>query len=79
MTLPSGGEEVRLATGMPLYGNVDKNPCYQPLMRMTSNVIDKVGNLWVTNNWKPSLKTDLTDNPSGDGIVIFVGVAKPSA
>lgn len=79
MTLPSRGNEVRLANGMPLYGNVDKNPCYQPLMRMTCNVTDKVGNLWVTNNWKPSAKIDLKENPGGDGIVIFVGVAKPLA
>ena len=77
MTLPSGGHEVRLANGMPLYGNASGMSCYKPLMRMTCNVIDKVGNLWATNNWKPDFPNDVTDNPGGDGVVIFVGVAKP--
>ena len=58
-------------------GNASGMSCYQPLMRMTCNVIDKVGNLWATNNWKPDFPNDVTDNPGGDGVVIFVGVAKP--
>ncbi|MCB9231022.1 MAG: hypothetical protein H6581_05145 [Bacteroidia bacterium] len=76
MTLPTGGNEVTLANGHPLYGD-EGSPCYQPLMRMTSVVIDAAGNLWAINNWKPSALEDLKENPGGDGIVIFVGVATP--
>ncbi len=87
MTLPTAGEEVRLANGQPLYGHqLDKDgnqipPSYQPLMRVTSTSIDRAGNLWCANNWKPSLYVDVfTDgvaNPGGDGVVIFIGVAEP--
>lgn len=93
MTLPTGGEEVMLANGFPLYGVikvveyyfVQGRPtgipimpaCYTPLMRITSSSIDGAGNLWVINNWKPSAANDLLLNPGGDGIVIFVGVAAP--
>ena len=35
------------------------------------------GNVWVTNNWKPSGLNDLIKNPGGDGMVIFVGLAAP--
>ena len=67
MTLPSGGDEVMLANGLPLYGNIGKKqiPCYSPLMRLTSSAIDRAGNLWVCNNWKPSFKGDLKVNPGG--------------
>jgi hypothetical protein len=93
MTLPTGGDQVRLATGFPLYGivttkEIDLNqgneievpiyhPCYSPLMRITSSSVDGAGNLWVNNNWKPSGAIDLLENPGGDGLVIFVGVAEP--
>lgn len=78
MTLPTGGQGVTLRNGFPLYGNAFP-PCYQPLMRMTASRIDRVGNLWALNNWKPSAYNDLKDNPGGDGIVIFVGVASPGS
>lgn len=84
MTLPSGGSEVLMANGQPLYGNQpgpngkDLAPSYQPLMRVTSTGIDRAGNLWACNNWKPSLYDDVKFNPGGDGVVIFVGVAEPS-
>ena len=42
--------------------------------RMTAVPVDMSGNLWATNNWKlvPPL-----NNPGGDSIVIFVGLAGP--
>ena len=49
-------------------------------MRMTSVTIDAAGNVWAVNNWKPRFGTDFEPkhgNPGGDGIVIFVGLAKP--
>ncbi|HVW97977.1 MAG TPA: hypothetical protein VHA56_18545 [Mucilaginibacter sp.] len=89
MTLPTGGDPVRLANGQPLYGfnQLDKNDqlipeSYQPLMRVTATSIDRAGNLWCANNWKPSLYIDAKSpdaNPGGDGVVIFIGVAEPLA
>ncbi|HEX2093339.1 MAG TPA: hypothetical protein VHG28_13110 [Longimicrobiaceae bacterium] len=79
-TLHSGGDEVLLHNGQPLY--TDGTECYSPLMRSTSCVIDRAGNVWVVNNWKPRFGTDFEPaqgNPGGDGIVIFVGLAKPPA
>jgi hypothetical protein len=75
--LPTGGDEIMLANGFPLYGSNGK-PSYEPLMRSTGSRPDKVGNLWVMNNWKPSLVTDLNSNPGGDGVVIFIGLATPT-
>lgn len=78
-TLPTAGAPVRLHNGELLYGK-DSEKCYCPLMRMTNVVIDQAGNVWAVNNWKPSFDTDAspeTGNPGGDGIVIFVGLAKP--
>jgi hypothetical protein len=75
-TVPTAGSQVLLHNGQPLYGP-GKPPSFSPLMRMTSTVIDRAGNLWATNNWKPDFNTDITANPGGDGIVIFVGVAPP--
>lgn len=75
-TLPSGGDQVRLANGKPLYAP-KKQPSYKPLMRATATHIDMAGNVWVTNNWKPSGLDDLIDNPGGDGMVIFVGLGAP--
>lgn len=79
-TLPSAGEQVLLRNGEPLYK--DGTECYTPLMRATSCQIDQAGNVWVVNNWKPRFRTDFEPNhgnPGGDGLVIFVGLAKPPA
>lgn len=75
-TLPTGGKQVLLSNGEPLYGP-NSVPDFHPLMRMTAGHIDKAGNLWVTNNWKPDFAIDLTSNPGGDGMVVFIGLAKP--
>ena len=89
LTVPTGGSEVTLANGLPLYGTQAKpvmpgsrlQPvqihCYQPIMRLTSTNIDGAGNLWCMNNWKPSAIVDVADNPGGDGVVIFLGIAEP--
>ena len=78
-TLPSGGSEVLLANGEPLYGltpvGQKLGPCFIPLMRPTSAQIDMAGNVWVANNWKPNFLNDVAFNPGGDGIVIFIGLA----
>lgn len=74
-TLASAGEQVLLPTGEPLYGP-GQPACYSPLMRQTNCVIDSAGNVWVLNNWKPDFDADMI-NPGGDGVVIFVGMAKP--
>jgi hypothetical protein len=88
-TLPSAGEPVTLHNGDPLYTNktsgcpTGPGPTTIPLMRMTSVVIDQAGNVWAINNWKPDFDVDTSPknkqcgNPGGDGIVIFVGLAKP--
>lgn len=79
-TLPSAGDPVLLHNGEPVYK--DGTECYTPLMRSTSCQIDQAGNVWVVNNWKPRFRTDFPTghgNPGGDGIVIFVGLAKPPA
>jgi hypothetical protein len=79
-TLPTGGSPVLLHNGDPLYGTGSDIECYSPLMRQTNCVIDQAGNVWAINNWKPDFNTDFppnTGNPGGDGIVIFVGLAKP--
>jgi len=75
-TLPSAGAQVLLHNGQPLYGP-DGPPSFAPLQRITAVAIDRAGNLWVTNNWKPDFDIDITKNPGGDGICIFVGLAKP--
>ena len=74
-TLPSAGAEVLLQNGEPLYGSGGP-PSFSPLMRITSVVIDRAGNIWATNNWKPDFTIDLI-NSGGDGMCIFVGLAKP--
>lgn len=79
-TLPTGGDPVLLHNGDPLYGAGSTTESYSPLMRQTNCVIDQAGNVWAINNWKPDFNTDflpITGNPGGDGIVIFVGLAKP--
>lgn len=81
MTVPTGGDEVTLANGHPLYGLQPKGgiriKCYQPIMRLTSTNIDGAGNLWCMNNWKPAAVVDVKENPGGDGVVIFLGIAEP--
>ncbi|MBU3556818.1 hypothetical protein ICN18_04165 [Polynucleobacter sp. Ross1-W9] len=76
-TLPSGGSQVLLSSGQPLYGT-GAPPSYLPLMRLTSVNTDMAGNVWAANNWKPSGLNDILLNPGGDGMVIFVGVAAPT-
>jgi hypothetical protein len=78
-TLPSAGSQVLLHNGEPLYGPGGPKSL-SPLMRQTNCVIDQAGNVWAINNWKPNFDKDVsptTGNPGGDGIVIFVGLAKP--
>lgn len=77
-TLPSAGSQVLLHNGHPLYGR-GRPPSFVPFMRQTNCLIDQAGNVWALNNWKPSFDVDVGQhgNPGGDGIVIFVGVAKP--
>lgn len=89
LTVPTGGAEVMLANGHPLYGTQQipampgtkhepvRLKCYQPIMRLTSTNIDGAGNLWCMNNWKPSALVDVFENPGGDGVVIFLGIAEP--
>lgn len=81
-TVPSAGSEVLLHNGAPLYslGQPPGPPCFIPMMRQTAVVIDRAGNVWSINNWKPDFDID-TDggNPGGDGILIFVGLAAPPA
>jgi len=81
-TVPSAGSEVLLHTGVPLYGygQPPGPPCFIPMMRQTAVVIDQAGNIWSINNWKPDFGIDTVgQNPGGDGIVIFVGLAAPPA
>ena len=75
VTLPTGGDQIILKNGFPLYGSQGK-PSFEPLMRMTGSRIDKVGNLWAVNNWKPAITVDFEGNPGGDGAVIFIGLAE---
>jgi hypothetical protein len=75
-TVSSAGAEVQLANHKPLYGE-DGPKCFNPLMRITNCCIDQAGNIWAINNWKPDFDIDISGNPGGDGIVIFVGLAKP--
>lgn len=77
-TLPSAGSQVLLHDGTPLYGSGGPRS-FTPLMRQTGLSIDRAGNLWTVNNWKPNFNTDVRSNPGGDGIVIFVGLAAPPA
>ena len=78
-TLKTGGDPVTLPDGSLLYDHA-MEPCKCPLMRLTAVQIDAAGNVWACNNWKPRFGTDFPPqhgNPGGDGIVIFVGLAKP--
>ena len=81
-TLHSAGAEVTLHNGQPLYSaGIGPAHSFEPLQRLTSVEIDQAGNVWATNNWKPDVDVDSAPNgnPGGDGIVIFLGIAKPPA
>lgn len=75
LNLPTGGDSVILANGAPLYGS-NTLPSYEPLMRLTGSNIDRMGNIWTANNWKPALINDILHNPGGDGIVVFISMAR---
>jgi hypothetical protein len=75
-TVPSAGSQVLPHDGTPLYGK-NAPPSFAPMMRQTSCRVDAAGNMWTVNNWKPNFDVDLLINPGGDGIIIFVGIAKP--
>ena len=76
-TVPTAGSEVLLHNGEPLYGPQGP-PCFIPMMRQTALGIDQAGNIWSLNNWKPDFDIDtIGQNPGGDGIIIFVGLASP--
>lgn len=78
-TLPSAGAPVLLSDGTPLSETGDGGqPAFTPLMRMVSVVPDRAGNVWASNNWKPNFTSDLIDDPGGDGMVIFIGLAAPT-
>jgi hypothetical protein len=66
---------VLLSDGTPLSQTGFNQPAFTPLMRSVSAVPDRAGNLWVSNNWKPNFITNQLENPGGDGMVIFVGLA----
>ena len=73
----SAGSQVLLHNGEPLYG-ANAPPSFIPMMRQTSVLIDQTGNIWSINNWKPDFDIDTVgQNPGGDGIIIFVGLAPP--
>lgn len=76
-TLPSGGAEVLMHNLQPLYGP-NGPACYIPMMRTTGLRVDAAGNVWTCNNWKPDFDIDTKgQNPGGDGMIIFLGVATP--
>ena len=82
-TLPTGGSPVTLHDTTPLYG-ADGPPCFIPMMRTTGVAVDAAGNVWTCNNWKPDFDIDIGNpatgkpgNPGGDGMLIWVGLAKP--
>lgn len=80
--LPSAGAEVTLHNGLPLYSSgIGPARSFDPLQRLTSVEIDQAGNIWASNNWKPDVDIDsaANGNPGGDGMVIFLGIAKPPA
>ena len=77
-TLLTGGDQVLLATGEPLYGAKSPlTPNYNPIMRQTGINVDCAGNIWTCNNWKPCFFSDNFINPGGDGMVVFIGLASP--
>ncbi len=84
-TVPTGGQQVRMANGDPVYGK-DMPESYLPLQRMTQVRVDQGGNMWCLNNWKPDFTWDATGEVliggvakggGGNSIVIFVGTTPP--
>jgi hypothetical protein len=46
--------------------------------RVQGTVVDDDDNVWTCNNWKPDFDNDTAaGNPGGDGMLIWVGLAKP--
>ncbi len=76
-TLPTGGSQVLLADGTPLNGP-NGPPSFFPLMRLVQAIPDRAGNVWTANNWKPVPFSSLFANPGGDGMVVFIGLARPT-
>lgn len=81
-TLPTAGDPVLLANGEPLYGIGRESKI--PMMRTTGVSVDAAGNVWTVNNWKPDFLFDTGDpskdipgNPGGDGLLLWIGIAKP--
>ena len=60
--MPSAGSEVLLANGNPLYWP-DEPPSFSPMMRQTASQIDRAGNVWTINNWKPDLFRPIPPRP----------------
>lgn len=86
-TVPTAGSQVLLHNGFPLNGE-GARPVFIPYQRQTSLQIDRAGNIWTINNYKPRWATDILGydngeirpadaNPGGDGIIIYVGLAPP--
>jgi hypothetical protein len=75
-TLHTAGDPALLHDGTPLYAG-DGPECFIPMMRTTAVRVDASGNVWTCNNWKPNFNIDIDTNPGGDGMVIFIGLAKP--
>ncbi len=75
-TLPSAGSQVLLHNGEPLNGP-GAEPVFSPLMRLTQVIPDQAGNIWAINNWKRLPYNSDQFNPGGDGVVVFIGLAKP--
>ncbi len=46
------------------------------LRRVTAVQVDPSGNVWATNNWKFT-GTPNRNNPGGEGVVVFIGLAAP--
>lgn len=81
-TLPSAGEPVLMFDGTPLDETGKEpgaQPAFTPFQRPVSVVPDRAGNLWVSNNWKPNFVTNIQgDNPGGNSMIIFIGLAAPT-
>ena len=84
-TVPTGGQQVRMANGNPIYGK-GMPASYLPLQRLTQVRVDQGGNMWCLNNWKPDFTWDATGEVlvggvakggGGNAIVIFVGTTPP--
>lgn len=87
-TLPSAGDRVLLSDGQPVYNDLSNTiNSHKPIMRQTNVQPDRAGNVWVMNNWKPSIVQNLfgmpldpndVPNPGGDGVVVIIGIGAPT-